>query len=210
MAKAVEKITDTEYAINALKEGTISFLDFTDEFVDFVEGGGALIAKPVLEGIPFGILGVTFREGFSRAIKGQKLKGDYASVTVMIADERALDMSGVDWKNRGVKPLDVRIVNDGGTGIRRQICRYLHTRSYAVVTTASDDEISEGGALGESDFDIPVGLWSEILKGEISTNEDGTKVYEVGFDRMVISNRGLRVSKYTNDEGENETWYLAG
>jgi len=214
MVKAeVEKTSDLEYAITALKEGTLSFLDFTDEFVDFVDTGGALIAKPQLDGIPFGIVGVTFREGFSRVIKGQKYKGDYASLKVMIADERTLDACGADWRNRGLKPLDIRILNDGGTGIRRQICRYLHTRSYAVITTASDDDVSEGGGLGQSDFDTPVGLWADVLKGDKYLHDDGSKdgvlTYEVEFDRMVIANRGLRVSKYSNDEGESETWYLA-
>jgi hypothetical protein len=204
--------TDAQYVIDALKSGSITFQDFTDEFVDFVETGGALIAPEVLEGIPFAIMGITYREGFSRAIKGQALKADYASLEVVIADETTLNACGVDWKNRGIKPLDVRILNDGGTGIRRQMTRYLHIRSYATVTAKRDDEIQETGKLGESDFDIPMGHWSEIHKGEKRTVDDGTSVYEVEFERMVIANRGTRSSTYENPAKKGEiikTWYLA-
>jgi hypothetical protein len=204
--------TDTEYIIDALKSGAITFQDFTDEFVDFVETGGALIDPSFLEGIPFGIISVTYREGFTRVIKGQKFKADYVSLEVMIADETTLNNCGTDWKNRGLKPLDIRIVNDGGTGIRRQMTRYLHTRSYAIITSTIEEQITEGGKLGESDFDIPVGHWVEVLKGEKTKATDDTNVYEVQFDRMVIANRGTRGSKYENPEKKGEivtTWYLA-
>lgn len=213
MAKTeVEKPSDVQYVIEALKSGSVSFKDFTDEFVDFVETGGAVIDPAVLEGIPFGIIGVTYREGFSRTIKGQKLKADYVSLEVMIADERALDESGMDWRNRGIKPLDIRILNDGGTGIRRQITRYLHVRSYATVTSLPEEQITENGKLGESDYDTPFAHWHEHTRGEFSKAQDDSNVYEVEFDRMVIANRGCRSSKYENPEKKGEivtTWYLA-
>jgi hypothetical protein len=208
----VMKPTDAQYIVEALKSGSVSFADFTDEFVDFVESSGALVDPGVLEGIPFGILSVTYREGFTRAIKGQSFKGDYVSMEVLIADERALNESGADWKNKGIKPLEVRILNDGGTGIRRQMTRYLHVRSYAVVTDVPEDQIKEGGKLGESDFDIPFALWTAIYKGEKTKAQDDTNVYEVEFDRMVIANRGTRPSRYENPEKKGEiitTWYLA-
>lgn len=209
----VEKPTDTQYVIDALKSGAISFSDFTDEFVDFVETGGALIDPAVLEGIPFGIISATYREGFARTIKGNKLKADYVSLEIMIADEKALNESGVDWKNRGIKPLDIRILNDGGTGIRRQMTRYLHVRSYAMITSVGEDMITESGKLGESDYDIPFAYWVKIFKGVMSKTVDGKdNIYEVEFERMVISNRGTRSSKYENPEKKGEivtTWYLA-
>lgn len=213
MVKAeVTKPTDAEYIIDALKSGAVSFRDFTDEFVDFVESGGALIDPAVLEGVPFGIISATYREGFTRAIKGKQFKGDYVSLELLIADERALDESGVDWRNRGIKPLDVRILNDGGTGVRRQMTRYLHLRSYAQITELPEEQIQETGKLGESDFDIPMGAWAKILRGDKSQANDGTNVYEVQFDRMVIANRGTRASRYENPEKKGEiitTWYLA-
>lgn len=210
MVKAeVEKPTDVQYIVDALKSGAVSFRDFTDEFVDFVETGGALIDPAVLEGVPFGILSVTYREGFTRAIRGQSFKGDYVSMEIMVADEKALNESGVDWKNRGIKPLDIRILNDGGTGIRRQMTRYLHVRSYAVVTIVNEDDIKESGKLGESDFDMPFSLWHEYLKGEKFKANDQSWVYEVQFDRMVVANRGTRGSEYENENGKSKTWYLA-
>jgi hypothetical protein len=208
----VMKPTDAQYIVEALKSGSVSFADFTDEFVDFVESSGALVDPGVLEGIPFGILSATYREGFTRAIKGQSFKGDYVSMEVLIADERALNESGADWKNKGIKPLEVRILNDGGTGIRRQMTRYLHVRSYAVVTNVPEDQIKEGGKLGESDFDIPFALWPEIRKCDMTQAQDGTNIYKVEFDRMVIANRGTRPSRYENPEKKGEiitTWYLA-
>lgn len=205
----VSKPTDAQYVIDALKSGTITFRDFTDEFVDFVETGGTLIDPKVLEGIPFGIISVAYREGFTREIKGQKFKGDYASLELMIADEATLNACGADWKNRGIKPLDIRILNDGGTGIRRQMTRYLHVRSYAQVTSATEETVVESGKLGESDFDIPMGQWVKYIKGELTTAEDKTNVYEVEFNRMVIANRGTRASTYENENGKNTTWYLA-
>lgn len=205
----IEKPTDAQYIVDALKSGTVSFRDFTDEFVDFVETGGAIIDPAVLEGVPFGILNATYREGHTRMIKDQKFKGDYVALVLMIADEKALNESGVDWKNRGIKPLDIRILTDGGTGIRRQMTRYLHIRNYAVVTNVTDDEIKETGKLGESDFDIPFSHWHEYTKGEKYEANDKSLVYEVQFDRMVIANRGTRGSGYKNEHGENTTWYLA-
>jgi len=208
----VMKPTDAQYIVEALKAGTVSFADFTDEFVDFVESGGALIDPALLEGIPFGVLSVTYREGFTRNVKGQAFKGDYVSMEVLIADENALNASGIDWKNRGIKPLDVRVLNDGGTGIRRQMTRYLHVRSYAVVTNVPEEQIKEVGKLGESDFDIPFAFWDSVNKGEMSKAQDNTNVYEVEFDRMVIANRGTRPSRYENPEKKGEiitTWYLA-
>lgn len=208
----VVKPTDTQYVIDALHAGSISFADLTDEFVDFVETGGAVIRPAVLEGIPFGIISITYREGFTRVIKGNKLKGDYASLELMIADEKTLNECGIDWKNRGIKPLDVRILNDGGTGIRRQMSRYLHIRSYAMITEVGEDMITENGALGESDYDIPFAHWVKHLKGELSKAQDGTNIYEVEFDRMVVANRGTRGSRYENPAKKGEiieTWYLA-
>lgn len=210
MPKAeVVTTTDAQYIVDALKSGTVSFRDFTDEFVDFVDSGGALIDPAVLEGVPFGILKLTYREGYTRAIKGQNFKGDYVSMEILVADEKALNESGVDWKNRGIKPLDVRILNDGGTGIRRQMTRLLHMRSYATVTNATDQEIKETGKLGESDFDIPFSLWYEVHKGEKYKANDESNVYEVTMDRMVVANRGTRGSEYENENGKNKTWYLA-
>lgn len=213
MPKAeIEKPSDMQYVVDALKSGAISFGEFTDEFVDFVDSGGALIEPDKLEGIPFGILGVTYREGYVRAIKGQTLKGDYASLEVLIADEKALDESGVDWRNRGIKPLDVRILNDGGTGIRRQITGYLHTRSYAQVTASAEEAVVAAGKLGESDFDVPFANWISHTRGTLSKAQDETNVYELQFDRMVIANRGTRFSEYENPAKKGEiikTWYLA-
>lgn len=213
MAKTeIDKPTDAQYVIDALKSGSITFADLTDQFVDFVETGGALIDPKVLEGIPFGIIGVTYREGFARAINGKSLKGDYASLEIVIADETTLNNSGVDWKNRGIKPLDVRILNDGGTGIRRQMTRYLHIRSYAVVTAKTEDKIQETGKLGESDYDMPFAQWHSILKGESFKAQDESNVYEVEFDRVCIAPSGTRSSTYENPSKKGDfvtTWYLA-
>lgn len=213
MAKTeVQTLSDAMHVVEALKSGGISFTNLTDEFVDFVETGGAIIRPETLEGIPFGILGVTYREGFSRAVQGQALKGDYVSLEIMIADEKALDASGIDWRNRGIKPLDIRILNDGGTGIRRQMTRYLHVRSYATVTNVPEDQIVETGKLGESHYDYPFAGWHEHTRGILSKAQDDTNVYEVMFDRMVIANRGTRSSVYENPSKKGEmtaTWYLA-
>lgn len=127
--------------------------------------------KESLVGVPFIITGVTFNPG--------KNNSDFVSLEITPQDG------------------DPTVINDGGTGIRRQVVQWLTNKGMIdpglpVATDSGEVFVA---------YDNPIGLWR---KGQDIAHDPGFQ----GFNWLIP--RGTRVSTYNHPEhGESETWYLS-
>jgi hypothetical protein len=99
--------------------------------------------------VPFVVVGVSFNKGD---------QGEFASLTC------------IDHENRTI------VINDGGTGIRRQMVSYLQARGLIDVGTTLDDS---------NPLDKPFDTWAS---GDDAAHE--------GFKIKLLCKRGLRKSDY--------------
>lgn len=207
----VEKYVDAEAYLEALKSGEITF-DEPGLFDEFL-GSDELIKDDVLDllvGVPFAVLAVTFRGGFTREVHGVKVQGDYASLKIITGDEKSYTRQGVDREKVPFEPLSILRFNDGSTGVRRQVVAYLVAKGAVTLREGIPaEELEVGGKLGESDYDIPVGMWHDVPEGEMRFTPDGGTVFDYTFERPLIVRRGLRLSEYENENGKNVTRYFA-
>lgn len=128
--------------------------------------------KESLVGVPFFVTGVKFNPG--------KNNSDFCSLEIT------------------PQGMDPGVINDGGTGIRRQIVQMLVTKGIVDVGDAVIDPAS-----GEkfNPLDNPISLWR---KGNESAHDPG-----FGPFNFLIP-RGTRVSTYVHPtEGDSATWYLS-
>lgn len=108
-----------------------------------------------------------------------------------------------------VEPGEYIVVNDGGTGVRRQILEMMETEGRVDL---GHPKMPKTGKLGESRYDLPwcqkkgdtlVPVWksfaTSVLEGEISVPY---------FAVELILPKGFRPSQYENEQGENTTYYL--
>lgn len=169
---------------------------------DEVEGYDLLKDEALLElvGVPFLGFTVTFRDGVQR--KGIDYRDDYASLEVRVAPEAVWNAQlqriltrrrsfELDSNAPVAQPGEQLVVNDGSTGIYRQITEYLEAKGLI--------ELPEGptqGEKGESRFDAPRSLW--MAGGD-----------EAEFKIALRCSRGLRFSDYENEYGKARTWYIA-
>jgi hypothetical protein len=176
-----------------------------------------------LAGIPFLITRVLFRPGITRDIftdtgKEQKqfafvtaevmLTPDFPPLAKINAARKSSKMDPIaSFSELPFEPGDHIVLNDGSTGVYRDITRYLHTKGIIVPAA----EITDQGALGESSYDLPPGDWTEVTAGDLHFNEDGFGIYTA--DVRLYCPRGLRLSKYENDytaPGEQATTRYIG
>jgi hypothetical protein len=126
-----------------------------------VVSGRALADKSELVGVPFIVTGVTFRYGGKAAGKNGAAR-DYVSLE--ITTDSNVDM----------------VLNDGSTGIRRQIVSYLVAKGLLTLT-------------GDETVDSP------------RTSAEGMAADYPGLSLLV--SRGLRVSHYSNEYADDATTY---
>lgn len=198
----------------ATVHGSVAAVDWWDArdedgqaLYDEVDGNDLLkdAALFQLVGVPFMGTRVVFRDGVQR--KGSEYRDDYASLELQVAPERVIKHSLVRiiTRRQSLKvppetlmadPDEQLVLNDGSTGIYRQIVQYLVMKGHV---TLPDGE--EEGEKGDSIFDLPRSQW---LTGADAATE--------GIDIKLRCSRGLRFSDYTNDYTGNETartWYIA-
>jgi hypothetical protein len=203
-AEIVEK-QDAELLIQAFLDGLIDFAGAIAG-ADQVEGGDVWKGDRLdqLTGVPFVIVGGTFREGYLRDGKST----DYVSLECVVADADTLAKKAVKMEGKDFAPKQIVRINDGGTGIRRQIVSYLHQRGY--ISVAKGD-IIEVGKLGESSFDLPVSAWDDYSIGSLTFDNDGGTIYDFVIPGLLYAPRGVRSSTYKSDiTGQNVTTrYLA-
>lgn len=216
MAKKAE-VEQTEYAdafayLAALRSGELDISAVAD--FDFMPSGGAdLIDKDeqlgLLENVPFFIMQMVFRPGFTREVAGQKLVGDYASLQIMIAPEVMLEKRGIDPASLPWPVMSPLVVNDGGTGMRRSSVAYLVARDIVRIREdVLNADLQGYGKLGESDYDIPVHFWHAFHAGDVRFDADGNTVYTYTPPKPILCARGVRKSEYQSDNGPAVTWYF--
>lgn len=212
MAKSTSPVVPAEEfnILDLIRSGQVSFSEAMAE-ADVVEGSdlftGDMLSQ--LEGVPFVILGGTFRAGFTREVKGQKYVGDYVSLEVLMGDDKSFAARGISLDGKAFSPLQIVRFNDGSTGVRRQMVNYLAAKGYIQVSDTPIDEIgTAGGKMGDSEFDIPVSYWKDVTQGELRFNTDGEAIYDFKIPRGLSCPRGLRKSEYRNEFGDGITRYL--
>lgn len=212
MAKSTAPVVPAEEfdILDLIRSGQISFSEAVAE-ADVVEGSdlftGDMLSQ--LAGVPFVILGGTFRSGFVREVKGKKYTGDYVSLEILMGDDAAFTARGISLDGKAFRPLQVVRFNDGSTGVRRQMVSYLAAKGYIQVSDTPLDEIgTAGGKMGDSEFDIPVSYWKDVMIGDLRFDVESNAIYDFKIPRGLSCPRGLRESAYKNENGDGLTRYL--
>lgn len=163
-----------------------------------------------LVGVPFAIVGVTFRPGLLRGKERQA----YVSCEVRVApnlDLRLINsrregsrLAGLDTLERLAFGPDSHVVfNDGSTGVYRQVVKYLAAKGYVTLP----DPVVEAGPYGESSLDLAPYRWASIAAGIAKPGDDEWLDYSAAI--RLLCPRGLRLSLYENDYTQTgKTRYL--
>ena len=163
-----------------------------------------------LRGVPFLIVGGTYREKF---MDGKKT--DFVTVIAVIASEKVLESRRVRVTGKEPWfPLQTFGINDGSTGIRRQLTSILHNEGHAVVVEEGT-VIKESGSLGECSWDTRVSEWDKYNIGEYSEKVDKATgvmlgTWDFALEKGIYCPRGIRTSTYRNKWNKDVTTrYLA-
>lgn len=176
---------------------------YVSDGADLVSGEGNEELYAKLVGVPFGITKFEFREGTPYVgPSGETYPGDYVTVSAQMANEKTMRNRQVDM---GALPAQLypgnRIVfNDGSTGIRRESVKFLNRNRFITLP----QPIVEGGAKGESTYDLVVDGWVEINHGYVAARDGGLD-YTVILPKPFLLPRGLRYSEYPNPINPKQT-----
>lgn len=184
------------------------------QFAQLSEGAAVAAGREVIDaaslvGVPFLITSATFRDGTPRREKVdgkvQEFPTNYVSLEIMIGDSAALDRAmqrAVQRKRETAinnlgrfDPEELLVLNDGSTGIYRQVVSFLVETGRLAVPAGED-----GGMSGQSRFDTYRSQW---------TGWDSTKTTDPTFPFMLLCPRGTRESRYEFGTDEAITHYLA-
>lgn len=163
-----------------------------------------------LEGIPFVISGGTFREGFQ---DGRKT--DFVTLLCILPSKSVLEKRKIRYTEQELWfPEQTFGINDGSTGIRRQVVSYLHGKG-VIQVVEEGTAIQEDGPRGECTWDRLVSEWEKPGAEELpmkTHKATGTDLAQWDFtlDKGLVAPRGIRVSTYTGPfRREITTRYLA-
>lgn len=192
--------------------------DISDLFdaADVVETSGGLdldIFKDEkldsLEGVPFLVMGGTFREAYNQ----QGNLSDFVTLTCIIADEKTLEARRIRVTGKELWfPGSTIGINDGSTGIRRQIVSYLYNCG-AIMPVESGSVIKEEGPRGECTWDRLVSEWEFAGTADHNvSDEEGEKdrrekklhkksgkeltLWDFQLPKGLLAPRGIRISRY--------------
>jgi hypothetical protein len=157
-------------------------------------GGGDVVERDTLIGVPFMVTKVTYRDGKGEFAPGTR--NDYISFEGVIPPRAVLDQMKKIPDLGPYAPEEEIVFNDGTTGLYRQMTMWLHQNGYIKVDETTG-ELSDRGKRGTSAFDQPREMWEE---GETAGSE--------GIDVAMFAQRGLRVSRYEGPNGPAETYYF--
>jgi hypothetical protein len=193
--------------------GSLSAVDdwWNEPDADEVDGHDLLKDEGLEDavGVPFLAFKAIYRDGIQR--KGVKYRDDYCSLEFRVAPARTI-LAGLGRiqsrrASYGVQPLTTEqlanlpgeqlVVNDGSTGLYRQITEYLAAKQKITLPAGP-----ESGEKGTCVYDLPRSQW---LTGADEATD--------GIEIQLRCSRGLRYSKYPSEflpEGElATTWYIA-
>lgn len=168
--------------------------------------------KDALLGVPFVITEVVYQE----PIKSDTAPGgfrDYVSLTARIAPRTVVEdrirrgrVPGVNSiSDLAVRPNEGVVINDGSTGIRRQITQLLD--GVHLIRVGEHPDLP-----GDKRYDLSFVKW-EDTGSQMRIREVGMALPTInrnpnGEPLRIICHAGLRVSDYTNDYGDGQTYYL--
>jgi hypothetical protein len=169
-----------------------------------------VIQKEQLIGIPLKVVNATFQI----PTKGNGM----VSLECYVGSEKAIarnerrgnlgPMAKVDGE-LVVEPGEMIVINDGSTGIRRQLVQILQAQGRLDV---GHEKMAEEGKLNESRYDLP---WCEKKGDKLVPvwKSFSTSVVQGGvsvpfFTLDINLPKGFRPSEYENDSGDNVTYYL--
>lgn len=169
-----------------------------------VDGATLERQKKNLEGIPFVVTSITARDGVRSA--RTNLITNYFSLEVVVADAATLSkmvtLGRITMAQaQAFMPEESVVINDGSTGIARQVVSFLHNSGYIVVP-----EGPESGPMESTRWDLYRGEWG-LVKGFV---EEPSGDIRFNLDPPLYSPRGLRVSTYDSDFNPDggETFYF--
>jgi hypothetical protein len=178
--------------------------DWNDLVSEGVAIQGATLLKEEsldgLVGVPFVITKIVFRK---------EVTGWYTSSEAVIAPDdeirKLIKRGRLKEETMSVDPGETIVINDGSTGIYRQLVKYLHVMGYIVATTG---DITENAPKGESTWDTGPDEWAENRTGYVTGS--GEEAESVAFHTRLVCGRGIRKSEYSNKfTKEATTRYLA-
>lgn len=161
--------------------------------------GRRIVQPEDLRGVPFIITGARFQPG-----KG----GDFVSLECTAADKRTLQIA-VGQKRTFIQSVDLLpvvgdeefVINDGSTGIRRQVVEWLDSVGLITINRDWDFKAAEKTSV----FDQPI-----LNKREEPVWLAGVEAALAGFaDLRFLAPRGTRISEYTYQGDTAMTCYLA-
>ena len=161
-----------------------------------------------LVGVPMVLTSATFRHGIKDKATG--IVSDYVSLEAQVAPQAVLmkAMKRGQFTTQTAEMLDPGesiVLNDGSTGIFRQITAYLES-----IGAIKLPEGPAEGEKGKSRLDAPRSQWAGSAV-EVVQESDGTFA-DTRFPIRLVLPRGIRASVYTNEYTGDEsatTYYLA-
>jgi hypothetical protein len=163
----------------------------------YYAAGYRLVDKADLVGVPFVIVGVTYRPGF-KLVDGTQM--DYVSCECVIANERTLNSNPVKYSlpaELKVYPNEPVIFNDGGKGVRRTLTQLFENIGLIDVGSLGPDN-------QENPYDRPCTLWAEGSERA----QDGITSDKQGDVFRFVAPRGLQESEYESPYGPATTYYF--
>lgn len=174
-----------------------------------------------LVGVEFIITRVIFREGLPRRddniwkkANPENAIGAYVSCELVTNPHLQLHTINSARKSSGLSPLTSLdalgfdpgshfVVNDGSTGLYRQIVAFLAITGYIELPDGEED-----GPSGTTVLDTIPSEWPEILVGETKFDNSGFQTYAANV--RLRCRHGIRVSEYESDfNPDSKTRYLA-
>lgn len=172
---------------------------------DIADGHTLEKDKELLCGMPFVITAVVFREGTKRP---DKTRTNYVSAEIIIANEatmaNAIKRGRIKSEQaQAYRPTETVVINDGSSGISRQLVAYCVGKGYIVVPDGP-----ENGPVGESRYDSLRDGWTfPDGRAIVTEDENGHPVIRIPIS--LFCERGLRKSDYEHeDHGDVTTYYI--
>lgn len=193
-------VTAQDAMLARVQSGPTSLFAQLSEGADEHVGFDLQKDKSPLVGVPFIITSATFRDGVMRGTKSNPIPTNYVSLEIVIGDVAALTKAVKRGRLSANVPFDPNerlVLNDGSTGIYRQIVSYLNSKGIIQVPAGRED-----GEVGECRYDTYRASW---------TGWDANETTDPRFEFTYLCPRGLRVSEYDSDYSADgaSTFYLA-